>query len=182
MTQLSEVARPYAKALFSLAREQDQVMAWRELLSALSLVMQDEQMLSLLKNPAVTPTMVQEMVLSLVSGEGPLQESWVRWVHLLIEAKRLEAAPEMMRQFEELVAEMTGKQRGTLTVAAPVDEQQLQAIISAVQRRLNSDVELNVAVDPSIVGGAVIRVNDTLIDASVKGKFRRLHQALLAEN
>ena len=102
------------------------------------------------------------------------------FLRLLAENDRLTALPEIAAQFDALKAQAENKVKATLVSAAEVDAAVAEQVAQALERKLGRKVELTLAVDPEILGGAVIRAEDMVIDASVRTRLRELANALVA--
>jgi F-type H+-transporting ATPase subunit delta len=97
---------------------------------------------------------------------------------LLAENDRLAALPEIAAQFDELKAEQENRVAVTLVSASHVDAAQAEKISSALSRKLGRTVDLTLELDPSLIGGAVIRAKDMVIDDSLQTRLRRLASTL----
>lgn len=183
MADFSTVARPYAKAVFDIARERHALAAWAEGLAAAAAVMSDEGARRYLGRPVMRAAERAEF-LSTVLGDLPeavvlTTAEGSNLLRLLSENDRLEALPEIAAQFEELKTQAENKVKVTLVSAAAVDEQQAAKVAAALEGRFGRAVELELKVDPALLGGAVIRAEDMVIDGSVKSRLQRLAGALV---
>ena len=183
MADFSTVARPYAKAVFDIARDANALGAWAQGLAAAAAVMRDDGARRYLARPDMRAAERAEF-LSTVLGDLPdaavlASEQGRNLLRLLSENDRLEALPEIAAQFEELKTQAENKVKVTLVSAAAVDEQLAAKVAAALEGRLGRAVELELEVDPALLGGAVIRAEDMVIDGSVKSRLRRLAGALV---
>jgi len=99
-------------------------------------------------------------------------------LRLLTENGRLDFLPEIAVRFKELVAEAGNIAEVEIVSATALDERQQQRLAAALRTRLNREVRLHCAVDPALIGGAVVRSGDMLIDGSLRGKLERLETDL----
>lgn len=175
MAELSQIARPYAKAVFELAREQGDYRPWSLLLEKLAALVRDPQLRPLLNHPRVTRTALAQ---ALNQGLGALDAQASNLVHLLVENGRLACAPEMAAQFEALRAEAERTVEVGITSAVELPEAQRKALVAAIGKRLSREVQVEWSVDPELIAGAVIRAGDTVIDGSALGELRRLQTVL----
>ena len=173
MSQALTLARPYARAAFSLARDAGSLPAWSDALAFAARAAADPQVADLLGNPKLT----QADAATLFAPEGA-NEMFGNFLGLLFENRRLPLLPEIAGLYDELrfEAERVVKAKVTSAVALPASE--LETIKAALKQRFGRDVEVETAVDDSLIGGAVIAAGDVVIDGSIKGKLGRLQSAL----
>ena len=176
MTETTTIARPYAQAVFELARDHDKFVHWSDTLGFLAAVAGDPQMLAMLDNPRLTEKQLTDLFLD-ICGER-IDESGKNFVLMLAENRRLGVLSEIAALYEDLRREAEGVVRGEVISAFPVSEEQLKNIATALKTRLGREVELECTTDESLVGGAVVRAGDLVIDGSVKGKLKRLANTL----
>jgi len=172
------IARPYAKAAFEEARAGNLLGPWSETLRTASIVVQDPRVQRLLGNPAVTNAELAKLVSDLA---GPKLDGQGRnFVETLAENRRLAYLPEISNLFDELKDEAEGVIDVTVTSAAPLENGQREALASALQRRLKRQVRLHCETDPALLGGAVLRAGDLVIDGSVRARLDRIAYELTA--
>ena len=178
MAELSTLARPYAKAVFDLARSQQAYAGWSKQLSALAAAVAEPSLARALHTPGVAKSTLGELLLAVLKAD--LQPQGVSLVKLLAENGRLDAAPELSRQYEVLRAEAEARAAVQITTAAEVAEAQKSALSTAVAKKLNRAVDITWATDASLITGARIQAGDLVIDGSAAGELERLKSALLA--
>ena len=173
MSQALTLARPYARAAFAIAREGNALPAWSDALAFAARVAADPAVAALLGNPGL----IQADATTLLAPEGA-DAMFGNFLGLLFENRRLSLLPEITGMFDELrfEAERVVKAKVTSAVALPTAE--LDTIKAALKKRFGRDVEVETAVDESLIGGAVIDAGDVVIDGSLKGKLGRLQAAL----
>ena len=176
MADKSTIARPYAKAAFEAA--QGHLGAWSEALHAAASVVADHRVEDLLGNPRILPGQLAELVIS-IAGAG-LDEAGRNFFRMLAENRRLDCLAEIAARFDELKAQAEGIVDVTVTSAAPLAEAQQRELAAALERRLNCSVRLQCATDPALIGGALLRAGDLVIDGSLRGKLERITYALTA--
>ena len=176
MAEKVTIARPYAKAAFAYAQQQKALPRWSELLAAASALVQDAGVAGLLSSPRVSPQQLAELI-SDGSGLGP-QELGRNFISTLAENRRLGVLPEIHAMYETLRADAENVADVEVTSAVPLDEAQRQRLTAALKKRLKRDVRLHCGVDASLVGGAVVRSGDLVIDGSLKGRIDRLTVAM----
>lgn len=178
MADKSTIARPYAKAAFEEARDRGRLGPWSEALRTAAAVIADSRVQALLGNPRVTPEELAALV-SEIAGAG-LDEEGRNFVRTLAENRRLGVLPEISALFDEHKSEAEGVIDVKVTSATPLDESQRARLASALERRLRRSVRLQCATDPALIGGAVLRAGDLVIDGSLRGKLERIAYQLTA--
>ena len=173
MTQALTLARPYARAAFALSREGGRTAAWSQALAFASRVAADPQAQALLGHPLLNPA----DAVGLLAPDGA-EEAFTRFLGLLADNRRLVLLPEITGQFEELRAEAERVVKAKVTAASELPSAELDAIKAALRKRFGREVEIETAVDASLIGGAVIDAGDVVIDGSLKGKLERLQSTL----
>jgi len=139
---------------------------------------QDPRVRRLLGNPAVSNAEMAKLVGDLA---GPQLDGQGRnFVQTLAENRRLAYLPEISSLFDELKDEAEGVIDVTVTSAAPLEAGQREALTSALQRRLKRQIRLHCETDPSLLGGAVLRAGDLVIDGSVRSRLNRIAYELTA--
>lgn len=171
MADFSTIARPYARAAFEYAREHKALAGWSENLRVLAAAAEHDEVQPLLgNNPKVTPAMLVELFTGLVK----LDEAQRNFVRLLAARRRLRALPAIAAEFAALRAAAESRVDVELRAATEVEKGLADKIAAALKQRLGRDVALQTVVDESLLGGAVIRAGDLVIDDSVRGKLDRL--------
>ena len=178
MAEPSTLARPYAKAVFELARDEDKFAEWSAMLKGLAVAVRDKQVAAAIGHPAIGRGQLAEVLIQAMGPAATPQST--NLLRLLSEYGRLKLAPLMAEQFEALRAEHERRVEVQIVSAAPVDAAQQQVLLAAVKKKLNREVNVEWKTDPSLIAGAEIRAGDTVIDGSISGELARLRQALTA--
>ena len=173
MSQALTLARPYARAAFSLARDAGTLPAWSQALAFAARVAAEPQAAALLGNPKLT----RADVVALLSPDGA-QDAFRNLLGLLFDNRRLALLPEIAGLFDELRFEAERVVRAKVTSAAALADAELETIKAALRKRFGREVEVETAIDASLIGGALIDAGDVVIDGSIKGKLERLQSAL----
>ena len=176
MPSQSNIARPYAQALFQLAAEQSSLSAWNEQLQWLAAVANDPQLKEVAAAPNVSPEQLIGLIIE-ISGDQ-LNQHGRNLVHLIIHNGRLSALPEIARTYAELRAEAEKTVAALMVTATPMEKIQRQNFKAALENKLGRTVELEFEVDEELIGGAVIRAGDWVVDGSVKAQLERLVSAI----
>jgi F-type H+-transporting ATPase subunit delta len=176
MAERATVARPYAKAAFAHARETGRLAQWSGWLATARSVVASEEFQKLERSPGITTAELTALVAG-ICGDA-LDDHGKAFLALLTENGRLDYLPEIAARFEELRAEDQNIADVEVLSATTLDERQKDRLTAALKTRLRRDVRLHCSVDPTLVGGAVVRSGDLLIDGSLKGKLERLETEL----
>jgi len=176
MAEKSTIARPYAQAVFEQAAASRQLSQWSENLALASMVAQDSGMQGVIGNPRLSNTQLVDLFLG-VCGDK-FDDTAKNLVKLLVENGRLTVLPEIAALYEAYRAEAEKTVQAEVISAFPVTSAQQTNIRKALKKRLGREVELVCTTDNSLVGGAIIRAGDMVIDGSVTGQLDKLTHAL----
>ncbi|MFI4953150.1 MAG: F0F1 ATP synthase subunit delta [Burkholderiales bacterium] len=172
MAEPITVARPYAEAAYSLARDGNALPAWAEMLRVATAVASHAQVRKALDNPKLAAAQKEALFLSICGDK--LDQAGRSFVRVLIEADRLGLLPEIRTLFDALKDGADGVARAQITSAFPLDDAQLDALRRGLQRRFGKKIEATVSIDSALIGGAKIVVGDTVIDASVQSELQAM--------
>jgi F-type H+-transporting ATPase subunit delta len=170
------VARPYARAAFAQAGSN--LGAWSEALGRAALAVGDARVRALFGSPKVSAQRLAGLVAD-VAGPS-LDQNGRNFQQLLAENVRLQFQPEMAQLFDQLKAEAERVVDVSITSAAPMGTDEQQKLVAALEARFKRKVRVQSAVDPSLIGGAVVRAGDLTIDGSVKARLASLAHDLTA--
>jgi F-type H+-transporting ATPase subunit delta len=172
MAERVTIARPYAKAVFAMARDAQRLPQWSQGLAVAAAVSADARVRPLFGNPHVTPAQLVELISS-VGGEQ-FDADARRFLAVLADNGRLGLLPEIAQLFEKMRAEHERVLDITLTSAVELSSEQRERFAAALRKRFARDVRLHTEVDTSLLGGAVLRADDLMIDGSVQGGLAQL--------
>jgi len=178
MADKSTVARPYAKAAFEEAQQSGTLGAWSAGLRRAAAGVEDPRVHELLGNPAVGSADIAELVIEIAGPE--LGDAGRNFILTLAQNHRLSYLPEISTLFDHLKDEAEGVIDVTVTSAAPLANSQLETLSAALQRRLKRHVRLQCDTDSSLIGGAVLRAGDLVIDGSLRARLERIAYDLTA--
>jgi len=178
MAERTTTARPYAKAIFALARKGSALGATAASLKRAAEVVADPRVHALLGSPHVTAPQLAEFVIG-VTGAG-LDEYGRNFIALLAQNRRLGFLPEIAALFEQMKADVENAVDVEVISAAQLSSEQEGRYVAALQKKLGRSVRLHTKVDSSLIGGAVLRAGDLVIDGSIKGRLERLAVELTA--
>lgn len=176
MSELTTLARPYAEAVFRMASSEGDLSAWSSRLQTLAAIASDPQAANLITDPSVASSRVASLMIDVAGAD--LGERGSNLVKVLAENGRLSVLPEIAAQFETLKALAEGVIEATITSAQVLTQAQVDDLVAGLKTKFKRAVNVSVAVDPELIGGAVIAVGDQVIDGSVKGRLERMSFAL----
>ena len=176
MAELATIARPYANAVFDLAKRDGNLEQWSGMLAVLDATTQHPTVARLLDSPDL-PAAAKAFRLAEVCGDE-LDDRGKRFLQSLAEHDRLALINEIRTQFEELLAEEQKSLEVEVISAYPLTDAQGEALKQALNRKFDKEISIESRVDTSLIGGAVIRAGDMVIDGSVRGKLHKLAENL----
>ncbi|MFD2165782.1 F0F1 ATP synthase subunit delta [Thalassotalea euphylliae] len=171
MSELTTIARPYAKAAFDFAVEANGVDNWLEMLVFAAEVSKNETITTYLSGGASTEQ-AQELFLN-VCGEQ-LNEQGQNLLKVMAENERLLVLPQVAEQFASMKADYDKEVTVDVTSAVELTADQQSNISAALEKRLARKVKLNCVVSADVVSGLIIKAGDMVIDGSIRGKLDRL--------
>ncbi|MCG5049970.1 F0F1 ATP synthase subunit delta [Pectobacterium brasiliense] len=175
MSEFVTVARPYAKAAFDFAVENQALDRWQNMLAFSAEVARNEQIAELLSG-AVAPIELAKTFIAVCGDQ--LDEAGQNLIKVMAENGRLPVLPEVLEQFIQLRAALESTVDVDVISASTLSEQQLSKIAGAMEKRLSRKVKLNCKIDKSVMAGVVIRAGDMVIDGSIRGRLERLADVL----
>jgi F-type H+-transporting ATPase subunit delta len=173
MSQALTLARPYARAAFALARDGGKLSGWSDALGFAARVSADPRVATLLGHPRLG----RDDAVALLAPEGA-DAAFADFLGLLFDNRRLALLPEISGLYDELRLESERVVKAKVTSAAALPAAELESIKAALKKRFGREVEVEAAVDESLIGGAVIDAGDVVIDGSLRGKLERLQTTL----
>jgi F-type H+-transporting ATPase subunit delta len=176
MAQVSTIARPYAKALFEVARDARDFDGWQRQLELLAHIAADAGVRAAVSNPRVEAKAVAALVQG-VAGDK-LSPAGKNLVAVLAERKRLVVLDEVLAQFVALRRDAERTVAVELVTAVPADAATQARFAAALEKRLGRKVELKNRTDAALIGGALVNAGDMVIDGSVRGRLERLANQL----
>lgn len=176
MAEATTLARPYAQAAFELAKGSGKLASWSEALSALTNITNDAQVKRLISNPKVESSQLADLLIAIAKDK--LDQENQNFVKVLADNGRLNIIAEISENFDVLKAEAEKTIKANVVSAFKLTAEQKKKLEDALKKRLGCEVEVSNSVDKSIIGGAIIRAGDLIIDGSVTGQLDRLASEL----
>ena len=178
MARRETAARRYAEAAFEVAMRDDAVEAWRSELDTAAAIVADERVGRMLANPALPLEKRLEMAKS-IFGKSVSQHV-LNLIGLMLRRGRIHELPRLAAEFRRLDNARQGITIATAISAAPLTQDEIRALTERLEALTGGRIELEVQVDPSLLGGLVVRVGDRMIDGSVRGRLERLRNQLVS--
>ena len=176
MAELATIARPYAEAVFRVARQGNALQAWSDALNLISTVYRDPQMQAAMANPRVTSADIEKLLLE-ICGER-IDGVARNLIQLLVHNRRLSVLGEIRGRFEQLKLEDEGKVDAKISSAFPMEDAQRNQVVNLLSSRFKRKINATVAVDPDLIGGIKVEVGDKVWDASVRGRLQTMAATL----
>lgn len=177
MAGTSSLARPYARAVFELARDSDEFKSWSQALAFLAALVSDPSIQSLVTNPRVEARQLEQLFDELCE-QGGVPAGGRELLRVMMDNDRLSLMADVAARYEVMRAEAEGVIEAEVRTAQPLGDEQRSQLARALEKRLGSKVNLTLHEDDTLLGGAVIRAGDLVIDGSAKGRLEKLASAL----
>ncbi len=170
------LARPYARAAFSFARDSGQLDLWQKLLAQLASISKEPKISVLLVDPSRTAHQRAELLCHLIGEDSP--KGVANLLILMADNNRLSLMSEVSLLFDQLKQQVDSKTTVEVTSALPLNDAEAARLTKTMTVYLSRSVSLQSKTEPSLLGGAIIRADDLLIDGSVRGRLDKLAGAL----
>ena len=177
MAEKSTIARPYALAAFELAKEQNDLAKWSDMLGFAAVMVSDEAMQDYIHNPAVDQDTLTRLVIDVCADQ--LNELGKNFMKVLVANKRLDILPEIVTLYNQHRAEAERTVEAEVISAFPLSASQKDSLVAGLKKRLGREVNLVAKVDENLLGGAIVRAGDLVIDGSVNGQLNKLATVLM---
>jgi len=179
MAESVTVARPYAEALFRVAKESGNLATWSERLAVFAQVAGNSEVNAAIGDPNVAaPQLVELFKAAYTSGNAAVDAESSNFIQLLSDNNRLGLLPEIANLFAQYKQAEEGTKQAEIISAFPIDDHQVKALIPQLETVFKTKLETTVAVDPKLIGGIKVIVGDQMLDVSVRGKLDAMATAL----
>ncbi|MCK6621501.1 MAG: F0F1 ATP synthase subunit delta [Calditrichaceae bacterium] len=174
----SRVAKRYARALFEFALDNNQLESAAADLDLLDAALRDSpEFRRLIDSPVISNQAKQAAFSALFKDR--LQADTFKFVSFLIAKNREAVLPDIVAEFRDLLDEHRGILRGEVSSVMPLSELQLHNLKERLNRLTGKNVLITQHTDPNLLGGLVVRIRDTVYDASLRNKLEKLRQSLV---
>ena len=170
MAEFATIARPYAKALFNLAQEKNQIESWLGGLEELAAVVQNQKVISFLEQPEINTSEKVNVLAELVELKS---DELKNFITVLVEQKRLPVLPEVYAQYQALTLSFNHTKSAVIYSAYPLTE-----LAEILKKRFDSKLQITTEVAPELIGGVKVEVGDQVLDLSVRGKLNALYATM----
>jgi F-type H+-transporting ATPase subunit delta len=168
----------YATALFDLARDANTLPEVEASLAAVRAALDESAEFSALTaNPLVSRTAAVKAVAA-VAAELKLDAITAKFLGVLAQNRRLGQLSRILRDFRTLLANHRGETTAEVVSAHPLDDGQVDALRQQLRTRLGRDVNVDLSVDPSLLGGLVVKIGSQMIDSSIRTRLNSLAHAM----
>ena len=173
------IARNYAETLLELANKAKDLRGWGELVDQLANAVESDRRLRIfLESPRVSAQQKNAVIAR--ASEGQLPRNFVRFLQALVSHRRQMLIPAIAREYHDLVDQVEHRIHASVTVAREVDDAERSMVVQQLSRAVGKEVVPHFHVNPSILGGVVVRVGDTVLDGSVRRRLSTLRTRMLS--
>ncbi|QRN41450.1 MAG: F0F1 ATP synthase subunit delta [Neisseriaceae bacterium] len=177
MTELATVARPYAKALYSLAQERNKLESWLKQLSVLSEVSLNPKVQILIESPKFSKNQKIDSFSSIVGKDG-LDGMLENFLVILIENNRVQLINAIYELYKEMVLATEGIGQATLYSAYPLSDDEFADLVRSVETHCGAKLATKLVIEPELIGGFKVEFGDQVLDMSVKSELDSLYQTM----
>jgi len=176
MAEMVTIARPYAEAVFKLAREGKQLAGWSDMLALIEAVVADPQAQACINDPKFDSRQAEALILGVIGDR--LDGTGRNFVQVLAQSGRLDLLPQIRALYEQHRREHEGVLEAKIVSALPIDDGQAVQLIKRLEAKYQRKISAQIEVDPQLIGGVKIVVGDQVIDATVRGRLEAMAAAL----
>ncbi len=173
---MTTLARPYARAAFDYALQNNALPVWDGMLKSAALLAEEKAVFALLSSPSVTRKKIADLFCDVLSTV--LDTERRNFIRLLAENNRLAILPDIADLFADYRAEQEKKLTVQVISAIALDEPYQQKLAATLTKQLQRQVSLHCTIDPTLLGGIIVKAGDKVMDGSVRGKLNRLYESL----
>lgn len=180
MAEPVTIARPYAEAVYKLAREKSALAGWSNALANLDAVVADTRVQGIISDPNVSAQQLEALVLGVIGDkfEASVASEARNFIQVLVQNSRLELTPHIRGVYESLKREHEGTLEANVISALPISDEQVKALLATLETKFKRKITAKVEIDPQLIGGVKIVVGDKVIDATVRGRLDAMATAL----
>lgn len=178
MTNLNIIAKPYARAAYEFASKDGVVDQWLEALTVFKALVTDKNVLNLISSPIYSQTQIVSTIVDQLNGK--VDQKILNFLKLIAEKNKLLIIPQVKDLFEEFKNLASGNKKAVVILAYEADKALLKELKEKLAKRFDCTIDMDVKIDSKILGGAIVRVGDTVIDNSVSGRLDKMKNILLS--
>lgn len=173
MAEMSVIAHPYARALFSLAKEANQPEVWLNILEELKQISENKEFVAILGNPEVESSQIIAIIESLLKNKE-ISNELKNFLETVAENDRFSILGEIYTLFRQLYLEDQKRDDAIIESAYPMNSSDKEDLEKLLSQRFGKQITARVVVKPELLAGIKITINDKVIDGSVKGRLNEL--------
>jgi len=174
------LARPYARAAFSLADKAGTVESWSDSLARVSVAVETDVMKRVIGHPNVDDERLQGLLKEVIGeSDAPSDGAFNSFLAVLMHYRRLPLLPEITSQFETLRRASEQRLKVNVTSAVEMAPDQIERLTERLRKTFGTEIEMETGVDANLIGGLMVRAGDKVIDASVRGRLEQLGRQLV---
>lgn len=180
MAEPVTIARPYAEAVYKLAREKNTLTQWSDALANTDAVVSDARVQAIISDPNVSKQQLEALVLGVIGEklDAAVAKEARNFIQVLVENGRLEQTSHIRGVYEALKREHEGTLEARVISALPISDEQVKSLVAALETKFKRKITAKVEIDPQLIGGAKIVVGDKVIDTTVRGRLDAMATAL----
>ncbi|MGA0032718.1 MAG: F0F1 ATP synthase subunit delta [Burkholderiales bacterium] len=173
MAEPVTIARPYAEAVFKIARVNNALAPWADALANLDAVVGDVRVQSLISDPNVSAQQLETLVLGVIGDklDAVIAEEARNFMRVLVQNGRLDVTPQIRGLYDDLKREHEGVLEAIVISALPIGDEQVKPLLASLESKFKRRITAKVEIDPQLIGGVKIVVGDKVIDATVRGRL-----------
>ncbi|MDO4641867.1 MAG: F0F1 ATP synthase subunit delta [Neisseria sp.] len=181
MAEFATIARPYAKALFDLATEKNEIESWLGGLKELAWSVLQPNVAAMIEEVEISNAQKADELIRLLNESDAMKSTTFRnFVYVVAEEKRLQILPEIYTQYQDLTLSHNEAQKAVIYSAYEfAGEGQKANIVKELEQHFNTRLEATFEIDPDLIGGLKIEIGDQVLDLSVQGKLKKLYAAMI---
>lgn len=173
MAEPVTIARPYAEAVYKLAREKNALAQWSDALANLDAVVGDARVQAIISDPNVSAQQLEGLVLGVTGDklEALVAKEARNFIQVLVQNNRLELTPHIRGLYESLKREHEGVLEAQVISALPIGDDQMKSLVATLEAKFKRKITARLEIDSQLIGGVKIVVGDKVIDATVRGRL-----------
>ncbi len=172
------ISNRYGEALFALAKENDAILPWQRQLEEVEQVfLKDHDFAMLLENKSIPYEKKKEILQAVFANQ--IDSGVLHFLFLLVDKERQDFFHDIILAYHQLVEDYYGIVKAKVTVALPLTKEEEVNLAAALEKRLSAKVQLEITIDPAIIGGMRVQVGDTVYDGSLSHQLDEIAQRLM---
>lgn len=176
MSELTTIARPYARAAFDFAKDNKSIEKWFDMLNFLNLVLQDQNLQSVKNN--LSKNKIADLLISICDEK--IDQYFKNFIKILAENGRLDAIVDIVSFYHEYMDAYNKEMKAEVISAEALASKDLQKLKTYLENKYQCKVEIVNSIDKSLISGVIIKTPNEVLDASLKNKINSLYSSLMS--